>query len=78
MKSGLDAEKRAMEKIWKTREKQIERVILNTAHMYGSIKGIAGDAIETVKALELGEGLVEDELNGETDDLKIVTIQWKH
>jgi hypothetical protein len=55
MKSGLDTERRAMEKIWKAREKQIEKVILNTAHMYGSIKGIAGDAIETVKALELGE-----------------------
>jgi hypothetical protein len=47
MKSGLDTERRAMEKIWKAREKQIEKVILKTAHMYGSIKGIAGDAIET-------------------------------
>ena len=56
MKSGLDSERRAMEKLWKTREKQIEKVILNTAHMYGAIKGIAGDAIESVKALELGEG----------------------
>jgi hypothetical protein len=56
MKTGLDSEKRAMEKLWKIREKQIERVILNTAHMYGSIKGIAGDAIESVTALELGEG----------------------
>jgi hypothetical protein len=55
MKTGLESERRAMEKIWKAREKQIEKVILNTAHMYGSIKGIAGDAIETVKALELGE-----------------------
>jgi hypothetical protein len=71
MKYGLDAEKRAMEKIWKTREKQIERVILNTAHMYGSIKGIAGDAIETVKALELGEGYENEDFNNESDDLNI-------
>jgi hypothetical protein len=67
MKTGLDAERRAMEKIWKIREKQIERVIINTAHMYGSIKGIAGDAIENVKALELGEGYGADDSNGETD-----------
>ncbi|MGF1586576.1 MAG: DUF2130 domain-containing protein [Bacteroidales bacterium] len=71
MKSGLDAEKRAMEKIWKTREKQIERVILNTAHMYGSIKGIAGDAIETVKALELSEGYGDNEFNDEADAVNI-------
>jgi hypothetical protein len=71
MKAGLDSEKRAMEKIWKTREKQIERVILNTAHMYGSIKGIAGDAIETVKALELGEGYGDDEFNDEADAVNI-------
>lgn len=55
MKSGLDKEKRAMQKIWKEREKQIEKVITNTIDMYGSIKGIAGNAIQTVSALELPE-----------------------
>ncbi len=42
-----------MQKIWKEREKQIEKVISNTIDMYGSIKGIAGKAISAVKALEL-------------------------
>jgi hypothetical protein len=55
MKSEMDKEKRAMEKIWKEREKQLEKVIHNTINMYGSIKGIAGSAIGTIKALELGE-----------------------
>ena len=55
MKSDMDKEKRAMEKIWKEREKQLEKVIHNTIDMYGSIKGIAGNAIGTIKALELGE-----------------------
>ena len=55
MKSGIDSEKRAMQKIWKQREKQIEKVTNNTIDMYGSIKGIAGKAIGTVKALELPE-----------------------
>jgi len=55
MKIELDREKRAMQKIWKSREKQIEKVIENTADMYGAIKGIAGNAIQTVNALELPE-----------------------
>ncbi len=56
MKTDLDSEKRSMQRIWKQREKQIEKVITNTIDMYGSIKGIAGNAIGTVKALELGGG----------------------
>ena len=55
LKSDLDTEKRAMQRIWKQREKQIEKVLLNTNFMYGSIKGIAGNAIQTIKALELPE-----------------------
>jgi hypothetical protein len=63
MKVALDSEKRAMQRIWKEREKQIEKVITNTIDMYGSIKGIAGSAIQPVKALELPEG--EDLLDEE-------------
>ena len=55
LKSEIDKEKRVMVRIWKEREKQIEKVIDNTINMYGSIKGIAGNAIGTVKALELPE-----------------------
>ena len=54
MKSDLDSEKRSMQRIWKQRDKQIEKVITNTIDMYGSIKGIAGNAVQSVKALELG------------------------
>ncbi|WP_452226863.1 DUF2130 domain-containing protein [Lacinutrix cladophorae] len=61
MKSDLDSEKRSMQRIWKQREKQIEKVVTNTIDMYGSIKGIAGNAIQSVKALELPEG--DEELN---------------
>mgnify|MGYP003638248199 FL=1 len=63
MKTGLDSEKRAMQRIWKEREKQIDKVITNTVDMYGSIKGIAGNAIQSVKALELpGEGEDQEQL----------------
>ena len=54
MQSDLDSEKRSMQRIWKQREKQIEKVLENTIGMYGSIKGIAGHAIGNIKALELG------------------------
>ena len=53
MKVDLESEKRAMQSIWKKREKQIEKVTINTIDMYGSVKGIAGSAIGEIKALEL-------------------------
>lgn len=53
MHKDLESEKRAMEGIWKKREKQIDKVLLNTNHMYSSIKGIAGSAVGTIKSLEL-------------------------
>jgi hypothetical protein len=45
-----------MQRIWKEREMQIEKVIGNTIDMYGSIKGIAGNAISPIQYLELGSG----------------------
>ncbi|MFT5112402.1 MAG: hypothetical protein ACI8P9_001726 [Parasphingorhabdus sp.] len=54
MKSDLDSEQRAMRSIWKKREKQIEKVLLNTTGMYGSIRGIAGSAVGAIESLELG------------------------
>ena len=50
----LEREKNAMKRIWKSREKQIEKVRDNAIEMFGSIKGIAGNAIGEIKTLELG------------------------
>lgn len=55
MKSDLESEQRAMRGIWKKREKQIEKVLLNTTGMYGSVRGIAGSAIQAIPELELYE-----------------------
>lgn len=60
MKSGLDSEKRVMMKLWKEREKQIDRVLLNTVEMYGSVKGIAGSSIKEIESLTLESLLLED------------------
>jgi len=56
MKSDLESEQRSMRGIWKKREKQIDKVLLNTTHMHGSIRGIAGDAVPSVSLLELSSG----------------------
>lgn len=61
MRTELDKEKRAMNRIWKEREKQIDKVVTNTIDMYGSIRGIAGSAIQPVQALELPGGEDEEE-----------------
>lgn len=59
MKNALESEKRSMQRIWKEREKHIDKVITNTIDMHASIRGIAGSAIQAVKALELGDGMEE-------------------
>lgn len=53
-------------RIWKQREKQIDKMLLNTTHMHGSIRGIVGDAIPAVWLLEL-PGVPED-AEEEVDD----------
>ncbi|HMO32556.1 MAG TPA: DUF2130 domain-containing protein [Lacibacter sp.] len=45
MKLSIQKERDAMEKLWKQREKQLEKVLLNAAHIHGSIEGIAGATI---------------------------------
>jgi hypothetical protein len=59
MKADLDSEKRALQRIWNKREKEIERVILNTSGMYGDIQGISGSSLSHIPALELPEGIEE-------------------
>lgn len=53
MESDLQTEKRSMARIWKQREKQIQKVITNTVNMYGSVRGIAGNAVQKIDILEL-------------------------
>jgi len=46
MKQSIQNERNAMEKLWKAREKTLERVLLSAVHIKGSIEGIAGaDAV---------------------------------
>jgi hypothetical protein len=56
MKDDLDSEKRAMERIFAKREKQIQQVILNIAGMHGDLAGLMGTSLPEVKMLQLTEG----------------------
>lgn len=52
LKQGIMKERVQMEKVWKEREKQIEKVLLSTSGMYGSVKGIAGASVSDIPLLE--------------------------
>ncbi|MFZ0827260.1 MAG: DUF2130 domain-containing protein [Verrucomicrobiia bacterium] len=57
MQEDLQRERRAMDKSWGAREKQIARAIQHTAQLYGSIQGIAGQAaLPEIKTLQLDTG----------------------
>ena len=68
MKEDLDKEKRSITKIWAQREKQIERVIINTARMYGDMQGIIGASLPQIKLLELN---TEDDTKGSAEGEEI-------
>jgi hypothetical protein len=58
MRLSIQKERDAMEKLWKAREKQLEKVLLNAAHIKGSIEGIAGQDSIDMNLLE--DGAEED------------------
>lgn len=55
----LNSEKKAMHKLWALREKQIWVVQENISALFGSIKGIAGNELETSNVLELPDKSIE-------------------
>jgi hypothetical protein len=60
MKQSIIKERIQMEKIWKEREKQLEKVLISTSGMYGSVKGIAGASINDIPLLDGGDELEEE------------------
>jgi hypothetical protein len=53
MKNELDQEKRSMIRVWAKREKQIEKVLNNTARMYGDMQGIVGASLPQINSLDI-------------------------
>jgi hypothetical protein len=60
MREQIVRERRAMKKQWKERDKLLEIVMLNTVHMYGDLRGIAGESIKEIPSLELDGAAIED------------------
>ncbi|RTL60842.1 MAG: DUF2130 domain-containing protein [Sphingobacteriales bacterium] len=60
MKLTIQKERDAMEKLWKAREKQLDKVLLNAAHIRGSIEGISGMDNVDLNLLEEGENNIID------------------
>lgn len=52
MKNSISRERIQMEKLWKEREKQLEKVLLSTSGMYGAVKGIAGASVADIPLLD--------------------------
>ncbi len=56
MKQQVDKERASFERQWKQREYQLQRMMLATANVYGSMQGLAGtSALPEVRGLELPE-----------------------
>jgi hypothetical protein len=69
MKRTLEQEKRAMNKHWSAREKQIDRVVLNTTGMYGDLEGLMGASLPKIQSLELpGSEDSNDTVDTELDE----------
>jgi hypothetical protein len=58
MKQSIQNERNAMEKLWKAREKTLERVLLSAVHIKGSIEGIAGADAVNLNLVDEDEALL--------------------
>ena len=61
MKNSITRERMQMEKMWKEREKQLEKVLISTSALYGSVKGIAGASVGDIPLLDGGDIINEIE-----------------
>ncbi len=62
MRTDLEKERRAMERIWAKRSKEIDRVILNTSGMHGDFQGIIGNSLDHINLLQLEEDVSLDDI----------------
>ncbi|OGD72072.1 hypothetical protein A3A84_03495 [Candidatus Collierbacteria bacterium RIFCSPLOWO2_01_FULL_50_23] len=53
MQSQIARERAAFEKLWKTREAQVNRLVGSTANIIGSLRGSVGSTLPSIKGLDL-------------------------
>jgi hypothetical protein len=70
MQQDLESEKRALQRSWKKREKQIAKVLENVAGMRGELEGMVGTqvALPDVEPLSLDHLAADEDLDEELDD----------
>lgn len=56
MQNDLEYEKRAMERVWKKREVQIRKTLINASRLYGELQGVMGNALPDIKTFSLPQG----------------------
>lgn len=67
LREELEVEKRAMQRIWAKREKQLDRAAANTAGFYGDLSGIIGASLPQIQNLEF-PALTDDTPDDATDN----------
>lgn len=60
MRQSIQKERDTMERLWKAREKQLEKVLLNAVHIQGSVEGIAGADAVNLNLIEDNDTLLID------------------
>ncbi len=68
MLDQLNQERRVMEKHWKQREKEIQRVVKNTVGLYGDMQGIIGGQIPAIPALALDGDMMKQLPDSPTEE----------
>ncbi len=68
LRSDLEAEKRAIQRIWAKREKQLDRAVANTAGLHGDLRGIVGASLPQIEKLELPALTDQTDGDAPTDD----------
>ena len=69
MQQELESEKKSLKRQWKKREKSINRVLDNTAGLWGDFQGLLGAGVEDIKELNMSTDQESDiqELTQEVD-----------
>jgi hypothetical protein len=63
MHTQLHKERRAMERLWHEREKQIDRIVTHTAGMYGEVRGLIGAGMPEIQLLALEAASLEENID---------------
>lgn len=53
MQEEVESERRAMNRIWAKREKQLERAMLSAAGLHGDLQGLMGASLPQIESLEI-------------------------